>query len=182
MSKDKLIVLDSPDGSGKSTLGEMLSTVLNVELMHDGGPSENREHAQERMEAFLQDKNKIRDRSTIFSDPVYKAALGNEPLFTQDELDEYVVRAAEKGILLIYCRPSLDVLMRNTEFLARAKAHKPPEYAQQVMQRLPAIVENYDKSIIRWASLGLSVINYDYTSAKTDEFCEIIRESYWTRP
>lgn len=174
----RVIVLEGPDGSGKSTLGAAISERLGVPFEHDGGPSRDHQHCRERMNEFIVYEDALRDRSTVFSDFIYKTALGQTPLISFETVMGYVHQAAKRGTLLIYTRPPLDVLMRNVEFLARAKPHKPPEYAEQLKTLVPKIADLYDKHTRIWATYGLPIIRYDYTSTKLDDFLEDI-EWYW---
>jgi hypothetical protein len=182
-----VIVLEGPDGAGKSTLGEAISKRLGVELGHDGGPSRDGAHCIERIVMFGRLHNALRDRSTLFSDAIYKRALGlGEPYVNQRDIDEHVRRiAAVQNTLMIYVRPPADVLLKNTDALARSKPHKPhkpPEYAKQVKQNLPLLIEEYDKNVRRWSALGLPIIHYDYTADRVEEVLtdvQLFWESRW---
>lgn len=173
--------MEGPDGGGKSTLGEALSNVLGVPVNHDGGPSTDEHHARVRMHQFLTYENTIRDRSTLFSDAIYKKAFGKTPFVPDEEVDSLVDMAAKRGTLMIYVRPPADVLIRNAEFLARAKPHKPPEYANQLRALIPNLVEEYDRSVRRWQLIGLSVLRYDYTCTKIDEFIQDVKRHWWEK-
>jgi tRNA uridine 5-carbamoylmethylation protein Kti12 len=175
----RVIVLEGPDGAGKSTLGEALAERLGSQLEHDGGPSIDRDHCVRRIREYLSYRKSIRDRSSLFSDSIYKRAFGIEPFVTQREVDDLVRSSARVGNhLMIYVRPPMDVLLKNTDALARSKPHKPPEYARQVKQNLPIIVEEYDKGVRRWSALGQPVIHYDYTSDRIDEVLDAV-EVFW---
>lgn len=174
----KTIILEGPDGAGKSTLGDQIAAHLGIEVSHDGGPSRDREHALERIHALNGYDRTLRDRSTLFSDGVYKKALGITPFVSDEEINNLVADYAKKRPLVIYCRPSMDVIFRNIGALDRVKAHKPPEYIEKLKVRLPLIVEQYDKSMLRWISLGLNVIVYDYTRMKIEDLLSAI-EFYW---
>ena len=80
--------------------------------------------------------------------------------------------------MMIYCRPSLDVIMKNTVFLARAKAHKPPEYVEQVKASLPQIVETYDRRVNDWIVQGLPVLRWDFTTMDMDKFIAQVKDGY----
>lgn len=174
----RLICLEGPDGAGKSTLGKALTERLGVEVTHDGGPSVDVSHAMTRVTDFLGYKDTIRDRSTLFSDKIYKDALKKEGFLTQDQVDYGVALAAMRGTLLIYCRPPLDVLLKNAAYLAKDKPHKPASYVDEVKAMQSRVVESYDAGVRRWASLGLRVMRYDYTSTRIEEFVEDVAY-YW---
>ena len=82
-----IIVLEGPDGAGKSTLGRTLSAFLGVPLLHTGGPPETAEAFRDKMrslESFIEVyKSLIIDRLPPISEHVY----GEEKILTSQFLE-----------------------------------------------------------------------------------------------
>jgi len=167
-----VIIFEGPDGSGKSTTIEKVSEYLNFPSSHDGGPSRDAEHCRERIDELLRTarrSNAIKDRSTVFSDAIYKEAFGKEPFVPYDEVYHRIWQLSGLGAIVVYCRPPMQTLINNIPLLARAKPHKPPEYAEQLKSLVPTLAQIYDREVMKWSALGLPVIRYDFTENKVED-------------
>jgi hypothetical protein len=159
------LIIEGPDGAGKSTLLARLSNGLDRPVFHTGGSNKDREELDRkcREQADLMLQGVILDRCTFISDPLYKEALG-QPLL----LSPTILRArlwTLNPIIIFCCRGSSDDML--THILDVVKAHKPPEYLEQVKVNHPKIVAGYHREMDRLSQEGFTILRYDW---KIDDY------------
>lgn len=146
-----MIILEGPDGAGKSTLAQQLSADLNVPLHHSGGPPRDRQEIiarQARMNKdLLAGVVKVYDRAPCISDPIYGPIIRGETPF-----DDYTHLALEFRMRLkvpvIYCRPRLAFIHAAlVDRLEPEKTYKPQKHIDGVRKNVDAIVASYDWNI-----------------------------------
>ena len=110
-----LVVLEGPDGSGKSSLAQKLlkGTGLPTLLVKRSGPPGDIE-TLEFQARWLKDQseqglNVIADRHPIISEGIYAPVVRKVPCAY--DLRDVAGALWEKGILFIYCRPDYMTLM-----------------------------------------------------------------------
>lgn len=134
-----IIILEGPDGSGKSTLGKSLSLRTGWDYAHSGKPKDVREMGNtlfELEEKAKSHKTYIIDRTPWFSELVYANAFGNDLMLPVSTLYEYW-RLPQK---VIFCLPTiLEPAMIGRE----SKPYKNAEFLEGVVRRQNIIAQMY---------------------------------------
>jgi hypothetical protein len=160
------IVLEGPDGAGKSYLGERLSRELNMPLVHTGGPARTTEQLYQFIDRFTRE-GCIFDRHPLISDCIYKTALGLRNL----EDPRVLVKLLRRwNPVVVYCRlESIDDMQAN--IVRTSKAHKPPEYLEKVLANHLRVTQCYDLFFAK-----LPYLNYAWD---TDSYNELLSDIKW---
>lgn len=151
-----MIVIEGPDNSGKSTLGEYLSQQLQTPLRHSEKPNpewtalEALEHSCRQ----LRPQQAILDRIYVISEYIYgPICRGRSALAEQHAramLDLY-----SRPYLIIYCRPRMDTILRNGG----------REQMEGVLDNHQKIVEAYDSLMEELARFSCcKILRYDWQS------------------
>ena len=155
-----LIIIEGPDGSGKSTLIESLRANSSAPwflLFRTSGPPQDIYQIHRYMALIrkaAQEDLVICDRVPAISEAVYGPLYGRTIPMTYQES-----RAMVAGAKLVYCRPPWKVLQQSVQKEAQMEG---------VPSRLGQIVSGYDhciKSLL--PSLG-DLMMYDYTATSLD--------------
>ncbi len=109
-----IIILEGPDGSGKTTLAEKLSRQTAWPVVHRSFPKTDEEKAN--MMQFYKDtiklgKNFIFDRCW-YSEMAYGPTMRDKSVISYPEMYELEKMLAKRGAILIYCTDKPDVLWR----------------------------------------------------------------------
>lgn len=150
MTNQFMIILEGPDGGGKSTLASTLSEVLNRPIYHPGGPAQSVDDFRVRITAQERQELAIHDRHMAISEPVYANALGRPLAFEVSKHADYYLKHIEFRMYVIYCRHSsinhmFDSIDRTD------KPHKTEEHIRQMRQRYIDIVDIYDERMLELA-------------------------------
>ena len=167
-----MIIVEGPDGSGKSTLVEALEEHLNIKASHFGGPPKTMQEIDERVRESL--GAKLLDRWSPISEQVYAPIRGEKRSI--DTLDHYINTVKP---FIIYCAPGRRVLMANKErCLEVEKAHKSKEHCDTVSKNFKKIISLYSDVMKKLCSTrGLTVYYYDYTKyGELDKLVALIKK------
>jgi hypothetical protein len=150
-----LIVVEGPDGAGKSTLIESARQKKEyfVRWQSSGPPPDLKTVIQVLfwLSSFPKDVHVVCDRIPCISDRVYGPILRGIDLFEKMPLDF----GLGKLDTLVYCRPPTETLLKN----ATEGTH-----LEGVRERQEQIVQGYDALINKLAEkLSARVIEYDFT-------------------
>lgn len=100
-----IIILEGPEGAGKSTLAKQLSKQTGFEIVHRSKPKdeeEKKQMLQHYIDAIKQNKNMIWDRCW-YSEMVYGPIMRDAAFITTQQMYELETLLAKTGALIIYC-------------------------------------------------------------------------------
>lgn len=109
-----IIILEGPDGGGKSTLAAQLSRQTKYPIARYSYPKtaeEKEQMMQMYVQAIKEAKNVIFDRSW-YSELVYGPVMRNGHVLSYPQMYALEEMLAKKGAVLIYCTASPEVLWR----------------------------------------------------------------------
>lgn len=166
----RIIVLEGPDGAGKSTLAKNLAESSGRKVMHTGGANLTKEAMEHTLlwiegqaqASLILGQAVIFDRVSHISQFIYEGPpINDKPHFFEQE--KLLIRLKEKfDPLVIYCR--LDTVEEMQAMIAAEyKPHKSPEYLEKVRQGYPEIVKRYDAAMFM-AHRHLQVTTYNWKS------------------
>lgn len=167
-----IVILEGPDGSGKSTLGTYLASQTGRPLLHSPGVTqgelEMKAWVLRMLTSPLRD-NFILDRFPLISEPIYGPVLRNEVLIPKS----HPLHTAWHRIptTLIYCRPPTDAIYEAV--IAKNES-------QHLLANMPHIINGYDQLISELLvhAQGMSEIRvhtFDYTRDSMDLMVDIIQ-------
>jgi len=156
-----MIILEGPDGAGKTSLLEVITHKwhgappdnYNVQVTHSPGPlpKDLYYHAMK----ILRDAKPvcILDRFPYFSESVYGKVLRPYPLMNTHEFIALRERLLKMRPLVIYCRPPLTMLK---------ETHTVKEQMHGVEEHYNELVDGYDKAYASWIR-DFRIATYDFT-------------------
>lgn len=137
------IILEGPDNAGKTSLANRLKHELGprVDYFHPGGRPDGVDAegqcVEEQLYTLANSSAIIMDRCTPISQRVYNP---------DPELDKWRahmwLRYLDLHVLVIYCRPSIDRLLRTQDFTWREG--EPEEHKQKIIRNQHTFVQRYD--------------------------------------
>ena len=136
-----IIIVEGPDGSGKSTLANNLSEKLGKKVLHTGGQSSTPGELIGSVKIIEANPDCIVDRFPYLSEIVYR----KNPLIIDHKtlLSKWEGFKEKNNIYLIYCKTDLKTMYENISH--EKKAHKSPEYLEEIKRRHPHIIDLYDQ-------------------------------------
>lgn len=109
-----IIILEGPDGSGKTTLAEKLHKQTGYMLLHRTQPK-TEEDKKRMMEEYVQvikaGKNCILDRSW-YSEMVYGPVMRDEAIISYPQMYQLERLLAKHGAIIIYCTSTKETLWK----------------------------------------------------------------------
>lgn len=168
------IIVEGPDGAGKTTLVEEL--LAQVPDLHraprfctsTGGPMNNLRRAVERdldLDYYIS-SHRLYDRHPLISEPIYGLALRGrvDPTFVAKWV-RYSISRMAPGSLVILCLPPLEVVKANLQA---------EDQLAGVVQNIEHIYRGYQQVALMWPG---HLVIYDYTAGCTPhEMVQLIRE------
>ena len=124
------ILIEGPDGTGKSTLAEALSTATGRPIVRSPGPPKNKQEIIERAEAALSTDGVIFDRHPIISEWVYGAFRPTGTMLP----DRYMDALLKQSNFIVWCNRSMNHTI---------KVHDTLDHLKMVEERHDAIAARY---------------------------------------
>lgn len=147
-----MIIVEGPDGGGKSTLVKMLTEGVPWSIDIGGGPAKSKEEIESRIIRFIhRGPYWIYDRFPIISECIYGPIFGRPPHITPTHL----AMLASLNALIIYCRPTKFNLDQQD------KEIDTPDYVAKLRATLPLVVTAYD---FFFDVHTRGVVKYDHTN------------------
>lgn len=139
-----LIIIEGPDGAGKTTLAKKLSSSTSKQIVHCGSA------LRKKSDFYSYTKQQIILDRSWYSELVYGEVFREGSQISEEEMFELEMSAEQvSGALIIYCRADLETLWKrckNTE----------PFTKKQVSQ----VLEEYDKLLLNSFHI-IPVVVYD---------------------
>ena len=101
------IIIEGPDGAGKTTLANQLAEALNLHVMHFSAPLNDNSQFNMYREVLLSKRNTILDRAW-YSDMVYGPIFRGRPEITKELMWE-LERCAEDTIV-VFCTGPVEAM------------------------------------------------------------------------
>ena len=157
-----LIVLEGPDGNGKSTLIQQLYEDFGIPKYSSGGPK-----SKERMIEVLKELTDMAysstrylvDRVPYISEPIYSKAFGRKPVMLKKILESYY-RLPQK---IIFCHIG-DQKQALANMSREHKSHKPLEHLLGVEKNHSKITDLYENLMDDLEHKGSNIFEYDWTN------------------
>lgn len=170
-----LIILEGPDGAGKSTLITKLASDFGYQIYRSGGPkdADNMKRVVKEMTSLALDKTTtyLCDRAPWVSELIYSKALGRQPVMPF----EFFAPCFDLPQRVIYCNLNDSVSML-TNMSREYKAHKPAEHTALVVKNYKFICNLYDELIDEMESTGMDIFGYDWINGSYEELTQWIGE------
>ena len=170
-----LIIVEGPDGAGKSTLITKLVSDFGFNVYRSGGPkdAENMKRVVKEMALLALDPTTIYlcDRAPWISELVYSQALGREPVMPMDFFSPCFALSQR----IIYCNLNDSVSMLSN-MSREFKAHKPAEHTAQVVKNYQEICNLYDELIDEMEIAGMDIFGYDWMNGSYEDLTQWIGE------
>jgi thymidylate kinase len=160
---EMIIVVEGPDGAGKSTLmGELAKhpAINSFTVWHAGGPVRSVVDYQQRIEYIKLHANMIMDRIPCLSELVYCSILGRSLPVPANRLWNDLVRL---NPIIVYCSLASSKVM--LALMAASKPYKPPEYYAQLREHHAEVCEKYRMLIGEATRARLRVVHANWQVA-----------------
>jgi hypothetical protein len=159
-----IILLEGPDGAGKSTLAEKLSKRFDALVHHSSRPL-NSEQLRRNMNTICDMDDSIGeiiivDRAGWISEFVYSRAMFREQMLSTKELLSYHNRIQ----IVIYCTAE-------DYNIVEGKEHKPPEYMKRLYESHSRIVDEYE--VFFSFPRRFPILRYNY---QIDDYSDLVME------
>ena len=148
-----IIIIEGPDGSGKTKLAKQLQTQTGYELKHRSKPKTDEERLnmlQHYMEDIKIGKNMIWDRG-FYSEMVYGKVMRDKSYISLEEMKQLEAELAKTGGIIIHCTD--DILKLWSRCTSRGE-----DYIKDV-DVLEAIRDEFEKLFNKQSHL-IPVVNY----------------------
>lgn len=159
-----IIVLEGPDGAGKSTLGNLLSQAFNIPVFHTGGPPQDIGEFYDKVESVYDAIDSVPYPEPVIFDRlphISEFAYGNGRVLTDDRLlKDFELFCDRIRPYIIYCKTDPQTMVAA---MIAGKPHKPETWMRHVVENAPRIHARYDDFFRRFPPN--SIYNYQETKA-----------------
>lgn len=156
------IVVEGPDGAGKTTLMETLRATAGkryfVMMRHSCRPytSADAMRFYDILRGVNQELTVLIDRHPCISEPIYGPILRGHDLLEKISRERLLEMIEQSCSRIIYCRPPERVIRENLS--------KQPQLAG-VFEKIGRLIDTYDRAMHAIGSrTGIPIITYDWTN------------------
>lgn len=153
------IVIEGPDGAGKTTLANRLLQQVNLTYQGSEGPPKFPGEMEERARMYLQKTNTLFDRHPCVSQPIYEMFREKKTIMPQELIDKFYAQ----GNLIIY--------VHGVAGAHEAKEHDTKEHLDMIERHDDNIRNAYHE----WAQ-GHANITYSVENGGFDELAYLCQE------
>jgi cytidylate kinase len=168
-----IIILEGPDGSGKTTLAKKIAKRFDGNRIHTGGKMYTSKEFHKRVDYLITLSKgsavNVIDRVPWISEMVYSKALSREPLAPEHKMLKLMKIIRQK---VIYCRPS--TLSIDSMIVDPNKTHKSREFYETIKSNYPKIVDGYDNLFSM--TLPFRHIKYDHVNDHLSKVYNFIKD------
>lgn len=154
------IVIEGPDGSGKSTLCRFLGPTLGRLVILGEGPSKYPGEMDKRIARMLTHQGVIFDRHPAVSGPIYNS-VKDRPEENDTPSNEALIRFYGEPHIFVYCHPT----SATTHAAANAEVDT-PKYLEWLKRVGPKINAHYEDWALQKAHLSYRVGDPPHMIAK----------------
>lgn len=130
-----MIILEGPDGAGKSTIAERLSKEYNLPIKSGEGPPKSPQDFSERVDRYLSlPARYIYDRHPVISGPIYASLRGQKSGLTRVQSIDFYSRK-KLVLVVIPSRPDL--------FEHKLKEYDTEQHVQMVNEQMDKLQRLY---------------------------------------
>jgi len=165
------IILEGPDLSGKSTIGERIGDMIGTLPFHFGGPVKTKEAFEHRLKTAK--LTMFYDRHPAISEQVYGTIGDRTPLIPAEELTQMLI---DLDPLVVYCDPGLPFLLTQLKHL-KSKPHKNQDHVDQVRENYTKIYYKYSE-LMESLSKTIRVRKVNFLTVTHDELKGLINEYF----
>ena len=169
-----LIILEGPDGAGKSTLIEKLAHDFEYPIYRSGGPKdpETMLNVLAEMEILAKaPQTYLCDRTPWISEIIYSLGLGRAPVLDIEVFKDYYKLPQR----IIYCNLDTPERMLTNMSLAY-KPHKPKDHTKAVIENHKFICELYEDLMGDIEVQGIDIFEYDWGTVSYSALTQWIGE------
>ena len=169
--KDTLmIVLEGVDGSGKSSLANLLSKRFGFKVIHKSGPGRTLEEMNQDMRERMANKELVvYDRIPIISEMMYGKITRDKSLYDNAEGLALMNQWLETQPMVIYCRPGVPRIINQALI---KKEHDTEEHLTLVKNRMISLIHCYDDLFIQLMGVVYGrIFVYNWTNFDFIEKC-----------
>lgn len=163
------IILEGPDGTGKTTLGEHLADTLDIPIFYGGGPPNGDDAIAAACELNVTQTTFpcVQDRVSFISELCYRPVMSPQEVARSSvHVAGYLARALENNPLIVFCMSE-----RGLERATR-EDYETDEFTMKLRQHMPAIVWRYHQVFSQIAQGYRCLLNYDLTNTTLAEITE----------
>lgn len=173
-----IIIVEGPDGSGKSTLVKNLQNKFILKSLKTikHGPPVDAEDLYERCrdiltEAIHSNMNCIIDRFGLIGEQIYGPALRGKDMWVEIPQKKQEIFTALNALnpFFIYCRPPANIIanLANHE----VKEYDTPEHLKGLAENQALIIKSYDNFFANWKAYNFFI--WDYT--KPENYYDLVK-------
>ena len=170
-----MIIIEGPDGGGKSTLAAELSEIMDIPIMKFEKRPENVNEVEERISYYYENPNAIYDRFYLISEVAYGLTLRKKSMIEPERFkSEWKIIKQVLDPILIWTayKP------RNFDQI-RVKDWKDEQHIELVHKQRANILNIYDRLSVALALIDIKSCFYDYEESDCIDLYAGFKQMGW---